>query len=413
MIPLHFIILSSGTKNLSFSLGYLIKKFLCLGTGEDKLFVKAVDVDTSNLCSSPCPEFQNKRDGLTTDLENLEVTGLANFSSSLDQSLHFDNLCSAESDCMRSCEMSKLLILKDDIAKKVEITESEIDLLENELKTLISDSGNASPCSTSSSSLPMKYILNPLEELCATSNLIARPAPLGPNCSGDMMKMSPGGLEGELAETREVDIDSSGTLTSKVAEPILAGTLFSKKRHKYGESTWNVDRGGDEDREAQSPVNAVKEENSGAIYSKHIARSVGGMLPVDKKLHREHMLYALLIASNKDSAHRAANVFNKLLPTNLLVVNHSSYDVSPCWKKKAVVKENLALRKRFLRFKERVITLKYRVLRQLWKEDMLCVFTSRSHLMSQKKFELSSPVVYHSNPQKLSFIHAPFSSRGK
>lgn len=376
----------------------------CSSPGEDRLSVKAVDVDTSNLCSSPCPESQNQRDGLAFNLENLEVTGLVNFSSSLSELLPLNNLHSVESDVMRSGERSKLLVVKAEIAKKVEIIESEIDLLENELKTVISDTGNVSTCSTASSALQVKCKLKPLEELCATSNLTARPAPLVPNCFGDMMKMSPGGLEGELEESRNVDIDSIGTAASKVAEPLLAGMLFSEKTHKYGESTLNAER--------DVRKGKYTEENSGAIFSKKIASSRGGLLSVDVELHREHMSYDLLIASNKDYAQRAAKVFSKLLPTNLLVVDHSSFDVSPCWKKKALVREKLALRKRFLRFKERVITLKYRALKHLWKEDMLRLFTSGS-CMSQKKFELSSPVVYRTKPKQRSFIRARISSREK
>lgn len=384
-------------------------KSLFHGIGEDKLSVKPVDVDASNLCSSPGPESQNQRDGLAFNSENLEFTGHVNFSSSLSELLPFNNLHPVESDVMRSGEMSKLLVVKADIAKKVEIIESEIDLLENELKTVISNTGNVSACSTAPSPLQVKCHLKPLEELCATPNLIARPAPLVPNCFGDMMKMSPGGLEGELEESRNVNIDSVGTAASEVAEPLLAGMLFSEKTHKFGESTSNADRG---DRKGKSIVYAVKEENSGAIFSKQIASRKGCLLSIDAKLHRERMSYDLLIASNKDSAHRAAKVFSKLLPTNPLVVDHSSFDVSPCWKKKALVREKLALRKRFLRFKERVITLKYRAWKLLWKEDMLRLFTTGS-CMSQKKFEMSSPVVSRTKPKQRSFIRAQISSRGK
>ncbi|WOH02494.1 hypothetical protein DCAR_0521883 [Daucus carota subsp. sativus] len=378
----------------------------CSSPGEDNLSVKALEVDTSNLCSPPGQEYKNRRDDF--NLENLEVTGLATLSSSISEILQFDNLHSAESDCMRSCEISKLLVLKDDIAKKVEITESEIDLLENELRTLISASGNASPCSTSSSLLPVKCILKPSEKLCATSNLNARPAPLGHSCSEDMMQMPLGGLEGELAESRNVDIDSLGTTTSQVAESLLAGTLFSEKTHRYDESTWKAD----EDREGKSIVYSVKEENSGAIFTKQFA-SRGCMLSVDVKFQKEHMFYDLLIASNQDFARRSAKVFSKLLPTNLLGVDHLSFNVTPCWKKKALVRENLALRKRFLRFKERVLSLKFIALKRLWKEDLLRLFTSKSCPMSQKKMDLSSPVVYCSNPKEGSSIRARFSSRGR
>ncbi|XP_074366223.1 uncharacterized protein LOC141707122 [Apium graveolens] len=373
----------------------------CSSPGDDELSVKAVEVDASNLCSSPCPESQNQRDGIDFNLENLDVNGLVTFSSSPSELLPFNNVHPVESDFMRSAEMSKLLVVKADIAKKVEIIESEIDLLENELKTVISDTGNVSTCPTSSSPLQVKCNLNPLEELCA-SNLIAKPAPLVPNCFGDMMKMSPGGLEGELEESRNVKIDSLGTAASEVAEPLLAGMYFSGKTHKLGESTSNADRS---DRKGKSIVHGVKEENC-----KQIASSRGCLLSVDIKLHGECMSYDLLIASNKDSAHRAAKVISKLLPTNRLVVDHLSFDVSPCWKKKALVKEKLALRKRFLRFKERVITLKYRALKLLWKEDMLRLFTSGSY-MFRKKFELSSPVVSRTKPKQRSFIRARISSR--
>lgn len=101
-----------------------------------------VDNDVCNPSVASCHLSQNN----TFNLENLENTeGFNNLSSSLDELLQTDD--SNGPGC--SFAMDKLQVWKADISRTLEITETEIDSLENELKSLVSDVGG-SAVSTSS-----------------------------------------------------------------------------------------------------------------------------------------------------------------------------------------------------------------------------------------------------------------------
>ncbi|KAM7504459.1 hypothetical protein LguiB_003363 [Lonicera macranthoides] len=382
---------------------------------EDKPFAKAANVDTgtSKLSVSPRPVPQNLCEVLPFNLENLEPVPVPNLCSSLDELLQPDDPSSIDSAFVRYSAMNKLLILKANISKSLEMTESEIDLLENELKTLRSDSAITFPRPASSSSLPVTCKANPNEEPYAASNLIPRPAPLEFLSSGEMiLEKTLCSQEREHAEGKDQDIDSPGTATSKFVEPLSSGkAVFPSDTVKNGDCSGNVDIR-PENFEEKCSVDGINGEMTDASACADgillVASSSSTTLSTDIGVNcdRDVILCDLILTANKDSARRASEVFSKLLPSS----NISTLASGPCWKSDPLIKEKFARRKHFLRFKERVITLKFRAFQHLWKEDLRLLSIRRHRAKSQKRFELSSRNGHSSNQKHRSSIRSRFSS---
>ncbi|XP_059666105.1 uncharacterized protein LOC132311946 isoform X2 [Cornus florida] len=375
---------------------------------EEKPFVKVAsnDNDTSNLIDSPSLVSWSHLDGLAFNLENVELTPIINLSTSLSELLQSDDVNLVDSSFVRSTAMNKLLVLKGDISKVLETTESEIDLLENELKSLISDSGNNRPCPASSSSLPIEGQAKPCEQLVAASMSIPRPAPLQLVSSGDMIvEKAVGVLEEENAEVKDEDVDSPGTATSKFIEPTSSVKAASiSNMGKRGECSGVLEQSRFKSLEMKYLVygsNEQKKEGASASVdgSRLIPSKSCVPLYTDESLncYREaSRLSDLILASNKDSSNRASNVFNKLLPSNQCIDIPTATSIS-CCQNDSLVKEKFVTRKRFLKFKERVITLKFRAFQHLWKEDMRLLSTRKYRAKPQKKFEARTA---HSGHQK-------------
>lgn len=370
---------------------------------EDKTLGKAVNVESANLCASPS-QSQNQCEDLSCNLVTLEETPNANLCSSLNELLQCNDRDTTDSDFVKSTVMNKLLVLKADVSKRIEAAESEIDSLENELKLLISDTGSVHPHPASSSSLPVVCLSKPSQEVGTVSNLIPRPDPL--QTSGDLMKdRTYGAFEGELAEGKDEDIDSPGTATSKFSEPIDSGKLISQADIPNPvESSWNVGASRN-DSAVKSLVYAVKEEGTDTRPS----QSNCHMLPDNVGVQTENV-YDLIMASNKESAHRASKVFSKLVPTIPSSFHIPIVDNSPCLKVDPLVEEKFATRKRFMKFKERVITLKFRVFQHLWKEDLRLLSIKRSRAKPQKKFEFGTRMLPCGYQKHRASIRSRFSS---
>ncbi|KAK3018720.1 hypothetical protein RJ639_003915 [Escallonia herrerae] len=379
---------------------------------EDKSFVKAenVDTDTSNLSASPGPVSQNHSEGFPFHLETSECTPVADLRSSLSDLLQSDALCSKDSGFMRSTAMNKLLVWKAEISKELEITESEIDLLENELKSLIPKSRGACPCPAASSSFPAGFS----EKLCApSSGLIPRPAPLELLSSGDTtVKKTVGCLEEEHSESKDDDVDSPGTATSKFVEPLSDGKA-APGLMKRGNCSWNAEASVSENLKLEYSACCVTVENPGVVSGSDgiqlAAMDRCGTLSTDVGVHcdKRDVAYGLILASNKDSANRASAVFSKLLPSSHHI---DTSRVGGGLSHDSLISEKFAARKRYLKFKERVITLKFRAFQHLWKEDTRLLSIKRNRAKSQKRFELGSRTVHTSSQKHRSSIRSCFST---
>jgi hypothetical protein len=233
---------------LPFPIPLLIYVFAINVTGvEEKSFGKAanIDNDISNLCVSPSAGSQNLLEGFPFNLEKLDTNLIANLGPSLIELLQYDDSSSVDSSFVRSTAINKLSICKSEVSKALEVTESEIDSLENELKLLKSQSESGDPCPAASSSLPVENNTKPYKE-DAVSNLTLRPTPLQVVSSGDMaVENTPlcnGALEEVHATIKDEDIDSPGTATSKLVEPLtLVKAVSSSVKVDHGDSSGDFD----------------------------------------------------------------------------------------------------------------------------------------------------------------------------
>ncbi|XP_017984688.1 PREDICTED: uncharacterized protein LOC18586364 isoform X1 [Theobroma cacao] len=367
---------------------------------EEKSFGKAanIDNDISNLCGSPSLGSQNHLEGPSFNLEKLDMNSIINMGSSLVDLLQSDDPSTVDSSFVRSTAMNKLLLWKGDVLKALEMTESEIDSLENELKTLKANSGSRYPCPATSSSLPMEENGRACEELEAISNMIPRPAPLKIDPCGDALEekvpLCNGVLEEVNADAKDGDIDSPGTATSKFVEPSSLEKAVSPSDVKLHECSGDL---GTVQLTTMGEVNlapgssnegtSVPFSGEGSALEK-IDNDVHGPEPSNSVVDIENIMYDVIIATNKELANSASKVFNNLLPKDWCSVI-SEIANGACWQTDSLIREKIVKRKQRIRFKERVLMLKFKAFQHAWKEDMRSPLIRKYRAKSQKKYELS------------------------
>ncbi|XP_004307402.1 PREDICTED: uncharacterized protein LOC101302495 [Fragaria vesca subsp. vesca] len=361
---------------------------------EEKSFGKAAGVDNDiNLYRSPGPEFQSHQEGFSFKLEKLDYNSLANVSSSLHELLQSDDPSPMDCSTVRPTAMNKLLIWKGDISKVLEVTESEIDLLENELKMLNSDSRDTCQCPAASSSLPVEGSDTSGKEQATAINLVTRPAPLIVCSSGDtdLEKLALGnGEQGESCGLKDQDMDSPGTATSKFVDRLPLLNVASSDIGNSSGCAENQDLVQTVEREAECLTSGKDEEKSDPSVCENSGREI--VTPVSNGLGIcagvVDTVCDSIFSSNKETASRASDIFNKLLPKDNCKVDISGLGISSSWKNDSLLKEKFKARKRHLRFMDRVITLKYKAHQQLWKEDVRLLSERKYRPKSHKKYDL-------------------------
>ncbi|KAI3799741.1 hypothetical protein L1987_35042 [Smallanthus sonchifolius] len=293
---------------------------------EEKASITATTVD-DDTCNPSVALSQNHTHGLTFNLENFNLAEDFNLSSSLDELLQTDDTTAPGS----GFAMEKLQVWKADISRTIEITESEIDSLEHELKSLISDEDSCAFPLASSSFLKQCNAISTVNSRNISS--VAIP----------MVKVDP-----FLEEQRD----------SAVCLGIKSEKTECSKDH--------VCRDG---RLVSAGSSCTVSVGSAVYYG------------------REGKLYDSIFATNKVIANVTSDELSKLLPTTNLRTDivRSTND--------SLIKKRIAMRKRFLKFKERVITHKFRGFQYSWKEN-LRMLSIKSGSKSQNKFELSSRLGY-------------------
>lgn len=371
---------------------------------EDRPFIKSLSVgnDTSNLSGSPASLFQNHLEGLPMNLGNLDMKPVGNLSSSIVELMQSDDLSSVDSSFLKSTSMNKLLSWKGDILKALEVTESEIDQLETELKSLKFEPGSSCPDASTSSVLPSEDEEKLSKEQVFASNLIPRPTllqVLPGNIYVDKMQDFAGSSEGVHNVTKDDDIDSPGTATSKFIEPVSLGNASMSSdavKHLRGSGAQD------------GAILSLSEDVS--KLTKNIT-TVTGSGNAGECAGEEDILCDIL-TYNKDIADRSSEIFNSLLPKDHFQVDNPDVSRVSCRPNDILIKDKFVKRKQSLKFKEKVVTLKFRALLHLWKEDVRLLSVSKSRVKSQKKVELSSRMPHSGYQKYRSSMRARFSSPG-
>ncbi|XP_028183526.1 uncharacterized protein LOC114370389 isoform X3 [Glycine soja] len=350
---------------------------------DDKLFGKTANVDNyaSNLTGSPAPVSESHFARFSFNLEKFDIDSLNNLGSSIIELVQSDDPTSLDSGPMRSNSINKLLIWKADISKVLEMTESEIDLLENELKSLKSESGETCPCPcpVTLGSQMVGSDEKSCEEHVGVSDQVIRPVPLkivdDPNT--EKMPLSTN-LHSIHENGKEEDIDSPGTATSKFVEPLPLIKAVSCDTRGHDNFSRDLDTVLSTAVKCLVPCTTRKEASVPACVDGNISMELKDSMDI---------LYKTIISSNKESANRASEVFDKLWPKDCCKIEKMEASSDACTH--TFIMEKFAERKQFARFKERVIALKFRALHHLWKEDMRLLSIRKCRPKSHKKNELS------------------------
>ncbi|KAK1409554.1 hypothetical protein QVD17_36080 [Tagetes erecta] len=283
-----------------------------------------VDNDT---CNPSVALSQNHTHGLPFNLESFDLAEDFNLSSSLDTLLQTDGTTGPGS----GFAMTKLQVWKADISRTIEITESEIDSLEHELKSLICDE-DLCPCPSASGSFLKQCNSNKAVDLRNISSV--------------------------AVSTEKAGIFSGGQRDSEVRLDIRSEKGACLKDNAFRD-----------DRQVSAGSSCSASVGSASYYG------------------REDKLYDPIWATNKVIANSASDELSKLLPTTNFCTDSVKFTND------SLIKRRITMRKRFLKFKERVITLKFRGFQYSWKEN-LQLLSVRPGAKSQKKFESSSRLGY-------------------
>nr|QSD99700.1 MYB family transcription factor [Melilotus albus] len=383
---------------------------------DDKLLGKTgnADNDVSNLTDSPAPGFQNHLQKFYLNLDKLDIDSLNNLGSSIVELVQSDDPSSDNSGLVRSNAINKLLIWKADISKVLEMTESEIDLLENELKSLKSESVDRSQCPLASGSQQADSSLKFYEEHVEVSQKVIRPVPLKIISSDEpnIEKMPQSNNLCSIHENdKEEDIDSPGSATSKFVQPLpLVNAVSSCDTRGY--VNFSRDMNAVQSTMMKCLVRCSTKKNASVSACNVVSTHTEVKDSLDDATFGANLCssyentYNSIIASNKESANRAHEVFAKLVPEeckkhgNMVVSNDSSSHT--------FIMEKFAEKKRFERFKERVIALKFKALHHLWKEDMRLLSIRKCRPKSHKKNELNVRTTCSSNLKNRSSVRSRF-----
>ncbi|KDP25729.1 hypothetical protein JCGZ_23950 [Jatropha curcas] len=387
---------------------------------EEKTLGKGVNVDNDvgNLCGSPSFGSQTNNEGLSFNLEVLDATSISNLGASLVELLQSDDSSSVDSSFVRSTLINKLHMLKGDISKALEVTESEIDSLESELKLLKFEPGSMYPGPAASSFFQAVNDAKPCSEQGAVSNDIPRSSPLHVMASGsgqvENSSLDDGVLEEVNVAIKDDDVDSPGTATSKFVEPLSVVKMVSssdmvKLDHCSGDI--GVLRIQTMALKPCVPYTNKEDDNCAACGDVSMLIESKDVVPFPSDVSfAEDNLCNLILAANKESANRASEELSTLLPRDQCKVDVSEVSNAALWKADALIKEKFAMRKRFLRFKDRVVTLKFKAFQHLWKEDMRLLSVRKYRAKSQKKYELSLRTTHSGCQKNRSSIRTRFSS---
>ncbi|XP_020518724.1 uncharacterized protein LOC18427375 isoform X2 [Amborella trichopoda] len=379
---------------------------------EDKSFVKFSGTETGHFNESPAHEYLGVVDGSPAKLEHLELNPISDVNSLALDLLQTEELCFGDSHFTRTTAINRMLLLKNDILKALEKTESEIDVCENELRSLNTEIDSGQLCSIAFDCVPESR----KEEYNAALEMMSDSMP-NLNVSAEV----PGVVEVTRHEDEEVHLPSETVADDELDFSISKNCgLPCTDRELLGSDASELQPEGcvvdlEEPVGLPSPK-GIASESSAVDMVGHVVNT-----SCDVKLHcgDDNIFNALIFSSNKDLARKATEDLAKALPSGPLPCDiplvRKSLEIDSSMSSRRDLKqieERLARRKRFLSFKERILTLKFRSLRHLWKEDMRLLSVRKHRAKPQKRFELSCRSSQSGLQKHRSSIRSRFTSPG-
>ncbi|CAM8970899.1 unnamed protein product [Rhodiola kirilowii] len=291
--------------------------------------------------------------------------------------IHSDVQCPTGSGSESTNAMRKLLSWRTGILKAVEMTDSEMESLENEIQSSKSEYKCRIHCSAASSSMDVNIETKFGKEITAC-NAIAMPTP----------------LQVDSSKVKD-EIDSPRIATAKpVVPPVeVEATLEVVKPCQFAEdaSTNSSHMMVEFIPSCSCDVHASEQGSNDAAGPNHDLLDSG--------------LCEFIFAANKEEAGKAGDELSHLLSINGTAAVDCQKSLNG-----PLIRDEIAKRKKLLRFTERAITLKYRALRQLWKEDSRLLEIRKSRPKSAKRLELGSRASQWAHLKSNSSIRSRFSS---
>uniref|UniRef100_A0A0E0DLF4 SANT domain-containing protein n=1 Tax=Oryza meridionalis TaxID=40149 RepID=A0A0E0DLF4_9ORYZ len=344
---------------------------------EDKSCELTANTVTEFNKNIPGPDVQACNNEVPTKLDQLEGDPIDSLAKVLSELVQHEDSCSGDSK--RLSNVSKLLLLKESISKELEKTELEIDSLEGELKSVNVEARNRT---LKDPPTAVTYAQNPLPSPVKEQGELTPSPKISMEQDADvkgseLMEVETAQAHNAKAVSSEESVACPGVAPGQV--PAAADVIPSDPCGKTG-SGIDVDIEQREENPCQENFNAMKADGSSDLATRPCSyRDV------------KYNLMDQIIAANRSEAKKNSQLLFKPVPADRsnLDLLASSY-LSSQMKNDVIIKKKHAILKNRQRFKEQILTFKFRVLRHLWKEDVRLLSVRKQRSKSHKRTDQSN-----------------------
>ncbi|CAE6075958.1 unnamed protein product [Arabidopsis arenosa] len=319
--------------------------------------------DVSNTCRSPSPVSSIHLERFPINIEELDNISMERFGCLLNELLGTDDPGTGDSSSVQLTSMNRLLAWKDEILKAVEMTESEIDLLENKHRTLKLEGGRhcrvVGPSSyfcEGDANVPKEQASCILDPKAAASS-VAETLVRAPVLQAGLAKVPVDVFEDNPEAVKSL---SQSFATVESNEDILP--IPSMKA-----------------------AASSKEINTTAFANQETIEVTSAD---DSMASNDDLLCAKLLSANKKYACESSGVFNELLPRDFSSSDNSRYPGICQTQFDSHVKEKIADRVDLLRAREKILLLQFKAFQLSWKKDLDQLSLTKYQPKSSKKTEL-------------------------
>ncbi|AEE78920.1 putative transcription factor MYB/SANT family [Arabidopsis thaliana] len=319
--------------------------------------------DVSNMCRSPSPVSSIHLERFPINIEELDNISMERFGCLLNELLGTDDSGTGDSSSVQLTSMNTLLAWKGEILKAVEMTESEIDLLENKHRTLKLEGrrhsrvvGPSSYCCDGDANVPKEQASCSLDPK-ATASSVAKTLVRAPVHQAGLAKVPADVFEDSPGEVKPL---SQSFATVEREEDIL-------------------------------PIPSMK----AAVSSKEIntpafanQETIEVSSADDSMASKEDLFWAKLLSANKKYACESSGVFNQLLPRDFNSSDNSRFPGICQTQFDSHVQEKIADRVGLLRAREKILLLQFKAFQLSWKKDLDQLALAKYQSKSSKKTEL-------------------------
>ncbi|CAN6470325.1 unnamed protein product [Victoria cruziana] len=342
----------------------------------------------------------------TGSLDNLDISAIDTLITDV---MHSEDSFSDHPASKGSASLDKLASLKKGIMKLLERKEYEIDLSENELRSLGTGTVGVNVCNSAANSFDDATDGSISKELDKSQEVSPRVKHLDDPSLSQPSDLVPTSLK--ITESVPCDVPCEKTVelvdACQTCEPNLIGLLS----------------GTDADIAKGKPsvmpsinIEVLSCDGASTCATQDVVgHDTCASTDVTKRGVIETRLTASVLAANEELAREASQELLRFLPIGIYRSNTvlpESSDTSLDTEMHDSIRRNLSKRKCYLRFKERALTLKYRAFYHLWKEDLRLLSIRKYRSKQQKRIEPSSRAFQNGFQKHRSSIRSRFTSPG-